>query len=102
MKLNDDFDEEYDDPLNYNSGRKSATGTAAVIAVLFILSAVAIVVLANNSAKKNTHTGSGSGTKTTPAAAAPVEIIRSGRSLRSTLQAIMVLNISPLKLRLVG
>ena len=70
MKLNDDFDEEYDDPLNYNSGRKSATGTAAVIAVLFILSAVAIVVLANNSAKKNTHTGSGSGTQTTPAAAA--------------------------------
>lgn len=69
MKLNDDFDDEYDDPLTFNSGRKSTMGTAAVVAILFIMLAVAIVVMANQSSVKGNRTGR-SGAKTTPAAAA--------------------------------
>ncbi len=69
MKLNEDFDDEYDDPLTFNSGHKSAMGTAAVVAVLFILLAVAIVVMANQSAKTPGRNGA-SGAKATPGAAA--------------------------------
>ena len=69
MKLNDDFDDEYDDPLTFNSGRKSTMGTAAVVAILFIMLAVAIVVMANQSSVKGNQNGR-SGAKTTPAAAA--------------------------------
>ena len=49
MKLNEDFDDEYDDPVNFNSGRKSTVGAAAIVALLFIMLAIAIVVIANQS-----------------------------------------------------
>ena len=67
MKLNEDFDDEYDDPLSFNSGRKNTIGTAAVVAVLFILAAVVIVVLANRS--QNDGSAARGGAKGTPAAA---------------------------------
>ncbi len=67
MKLDDGFDDEYDDPLTYNSGRRGGMGTAAIVAVLFILLSIVVVVMVNDpSLKKNG--GTGRSNKATPAA----------------------------------
>ena len=69
MKLNEDFDDEYDDPVSFNNGRKSTVGAAAIVALLFIMLAIAIVVIANQSDNIKKPGTSQSGAKGTPAAA---------------------------------
>ncbi|MCR5250958.1 MAG: hypothetical protein K6E50_10170 [Lachnospiraceae bacterium] len=70
MRLDDDFDEEYDDPLTYRSGHRKSTRSAVIIAALFILMTVAIVILANGTSGKKKQTRSDGTVQGTPAAQA--------------------------------